>query len=298
MNYKDIFENAYNSQIQSLHQKIKASLIEYKSENRNFQYADRMIENRLHQEKSNAIDLGDEHLKELEETHRIYEMSYEDEFKSSVLYKELKNKFEELIDALAKFNATKEVYINYNSYSYNLRDMYKSSKFEGYKSFKTFDLIELDKTGNHALCDELSSIKNPKPKEANPNSNILNKDKFELKKQYERKSKEVNFYNDIVNDFFDENSITHLEFIKLFIDREILNHPIKFHCETNKAASFIYSLKDYFFKRLSINYLLKNQIFLSFDNTKLTGTNLFNTKSKNHLHDFSSLSSKLLDHSL
>ena len=309
MNYKEIYEKAYNLQIDKLNKSIQTLLIKQKAENRSFSYADELIENYLKQERNDFLNLENTYLKLFEESYRAHEMNYELNFKSKVLYNELKDKYEEfkdsinldykeIIEALAKLNATKEMIRKYSSYSYNLRDMYKLSKFEGYKNFKTFDLTELDKTGNHALCDELSEIKNPKPKEANSNSNILNKDKFELKKQYERKFKEVNFYNDIVNDFFDENSITHLEFIKLFIDREILNHPIKFHCETNKAASFIYSLKDYFFKRLSINYLLKNQIFLSFDNTKLTGTNLSNTKSKNHLHDFSSLSSKLLDHSL
>jgi len=52
MNYKDIFEKTYNSQIDKLHRIIKTLLIEQRSKNRRFFYADGLIESNLHQEKN------------------------------------------------------------------------------------------------------------------------------------------------------------------------------------------------------------------------------------------------------
>ena len=309
MNYKEIYEKAYNLQIDKLNKSIQTLLIKQKAENRSFSYADELIENYLKQERNDFLNLENTYLKLFEESYRAHEMNYELNFKSKVLYNELKDKYEEfkdsinldykeIIEALAKLNATKEMIRKYSSYSYNLRDMYKLSKFEGYKNFKTFDLIELGRIGNQALCNELYEINNPKPREANSSNIILNKDKFELKKLYESTFRDVEFYEDMINYYFDEESISHSEFIQLFVERKVLDHPIKFHCETNVATSFIYNLKERFYKRLSINYLLNNQKFKSFDDTSLTLANLSNSKSKNHSRDFASLSSKLLQYSL
>lgn len=308
MNYKEIYEKAYNLQIDKLNISIQTLLIKQKAENRSFSYADELIENYLKQERNDFLNLENTHLKLFEESYRAHEMNYELNFKSKVLYNELKDKYEEfkdsinldykeIIEALAKLNATKEMIRKYSSYSYNLRDMYKLSKFEGYKNFETFDLIELGRIGNQALCNELYEINNPKPREANSSNIILNKDKFELKKLYESTFRDVKFYEDMINYYFDKESISHSEFIQLFVESQALDHPIIFHCDTKIAASFIYNLQNIFFKRLSINYILKNQIFLSSDDTKLTSANLANTKSKNHLDDFSSLSSQLLKYS-
>lgn len=308
MNYKEIYEKAYNLQIDKLNKSIQTLLIKQKAENRSFSYADELIENYLKQERNDFLNLENTHLKLFEESYRAHEMNYEINFKSKVLYNELKDKYEEfkdsinldykeIIEALAKLNATKEMIRKYSSYSYNLRDMYKLSKFEGYKNFETFDLIELGRTGNQALCNELYEINNPKPREANSSNIILSKDKFELKKLYESTFRDVEFYEDMINYYFDKESISHSEFIQLFVESQALDHPIIFHCNTKIIASFIYNLQNIFFKRFSINYILKNQTFLSSDDTKLTSANLANTKSKNHLDDFSSLSSKLLQYS-
>lgn len=308
MNYKEIYEKAYNLQIDKLNKSIQTLLIKQKAENRSFSYADELIENYLKQERNDFLNLENTHLKLFEESYKVHEMNYELNFKSKVLYNELKDKYEEfkdsinldykeIIEALAKLNATKEMIRKYSSYSYNLRDMYKLSKFEGYKNFETFDLIELGRTGNQALCNELYEINNPKPREANSSNIILNKDKFELKKLYKSTFRDVEFYEDMINYYFDKESISHSEFIQLFVENQALDHPIIFHCNTKIIASFIYNLQNIFFKRFSINYILKNQTFLSSDDTKLTSANLANTKSKNHLDDFSSLSSKLLQYS-
>jgi hypothetical protein len=309
MNYKDIFEKAYNSQIDKLHRIIKTLLIEQRSENRRFFYADGLIENNLHQEKNDSINLGNSHLKLLEETYMVYEMTYDIDSKSKVLYNELKDKFEdvkdsidldyeELICALAKRYATKKMISHYNSYSYNLKDMYDLSKFEGYINFEKFDLVQLRKKGNQALCGELYEKENPDLKEDSLSNDILSTDKFQLKKQYESKFRDIKFYKDMTNYFFDDNSISHSEFIKLFVERQVLDHPVKFHCDTIVAASFIYNLQGIFFKRLSITYLFKNQIFESFNDRNIDSVLLAASKSKNRKHDFPSLSSKLTDHKL
>jgi hypothetical protein len=309
MNYKDIFEKAYNSQIDKLHRIIKTLLIEQRSENRRFFYADGLIENNLHQEKNDSINLGNSHLKLLEETYMVYEMTYDIDSKSKVLYNELKDKFEdvkdsidldyeELICALAKRYATKKMISHYNSYSYNLKDMYDLSKFEGYRNFEKFDLVQLRKKGNQALCDELYEIKNPNLKKDILSNVILDSNKFQLKKQYETIFRDIKYYKDMINYFFEEDSISHPEFIKLFVERQVLDHPVKFHCDTIVAASFIYNLQGIFFKRLSITYLFKNQIFESFNDRNIDSVLLAASKSKNRKHDFPSLSSKLTDHKL
>jgi hypothetical protein len=309
MNYKDIFEKTYNSQIDKLHRIIKTLLIEQRSKNRRFFYADGLIESNLHQEKNDSINLGNAHLKLLEETYMVYEMTYSIDSKSKVLYNELKDKFEdvkdsidldyeELIRALAKRYATKEMVSHYSSYSYNLKDMYDLSKFEGYRNFEKFDLVQLRKKGNQAICDELHEIKNPNLKKDILSNVILDSNKFQLKKQYETIFRDIKFYKDMINYFFEQDSISHSEFIKLFVERQVLDHPVKFNCDTNVAASFIYNLQGRFFKKLSIAYLLNNQTFQSFAETKLTGANLSNTKSKDNSQIFPSLSSKLLQHSL
>lgn len=309
MNYKEIFEKAYNLQIDKLNINIHTLLIRQKAENRSFAYADGLIENYLQQEKDDSINLENAYLKLFEESYRIYEMNYDLNSKSQVLFNELKDKYEELkdsinldykeiIEALAKLNATKEMIRKYSSYSYNLRDMYKLSKFEGYKNFKTFDLIELGIGGNQALCSELYEINNPNLREVNLSHITLLKAKFELKKVYEDTFRDIEFYEDMINFFFEEDSISHPEFIMLFVEGQILDHPVKFHCETNVAASFIYNLKDRFYRKLSISHLVNSQEFQSFDDTRLTVDNLSNTKSKNRIHDFLSLSSELSQHSL
>jgi hypothetical protein len=212
--------------------------------------------------------------------------------------------YEELICALAKLYATREMISLFSSYSYNLRDMYNLgdmydlSRFEGYENFKKFDLVLLKKQGNQALCGELYEKENPDLKEDSLSNDILSTDKFELKKQYKSKFRDIKFYKDMTNYFFDDNSISHSEFIKLFVERQVLDHPVKFHCDTIVAASFIYNLQGIFFKRLSITYLLKNQIFESFNDRNIDSVLLAASKSKNRKRDFPSLSSKLTDHKL
>jgi len=179
-----------------------------------------------------------------------------------------------------------------------LKDMYDLSKFEGYRNFEKFDLVQLRKKGNQAICDELHEIKNPNLKKDILSNVILDSNKFQLKKQYETIFRDIKFYKDMINYFFEQDSISHSEFIKLFVERQVLDHPVKFNCDTNVAASFIYNLQGRFFKKLSIAYLLNNQTFQSFAETKLTGANLSNTKSKDNSQIFPSLSSKLLQHSL
>ena len=309
MNYKDIFEKAHNSQIDKLHRIIKTLLEEKKSKNIRFYHVEDLIEKKLHQEKDDSINLNNSQLKLLQETYSAHGMTYDIDFKSKVLYNELKDKFEdvkdsinfdyeELICALAKLYATKEMISLFSSYSYNLRDMYDLSRFEGYKNFKKFDLVQLRKQGNQALCNELYEIKNPNLKKDSLSNVILSSEKFQLKKQYESTFRDIKFYKDMTNYFFDENSISHSEFIKLFVERQVLNHPVKFQCHTIVAASFIYNLQGRFFKRLSIAYLLKNQTFESFNDRYIDGPLLASSKSKNYLYDFPSLSSKLLQHLL
>jgi hypothetical protein len=309
MNYKDIFEKAYNSQINKSHRIIKILLIEKKTENRRFFYVEDLIKEKLYQEKDDSINLNNSQLKLLQETYSAHEMTYDIGFKSEVLYNELRDKFEdvkdsidfdyeELICALANLYAIKEMISHFSSYSYNLEDMYDLSKFEGYKNFEKFDLVQLRKQGNQALCDELYEIKNPNLKKDNLSNVILDSDKFQLKNQYEAIFRDIKFYKDLINYFFEEDSISHSEFIKLFVEKQVLDHPVKFHCDTNVAASFIYNLQGKFFKKLSIAYLLNNQTFQSFTETKLTGANLSNTKSKDNSQIFPSLSSKLLQHTL
>ena len=57
MNYKDIFEKAYNSQIDKLHRIIKTLLEEKKSKNIRFFYVEDLIKEKLHQEKDDSINL-------------------------------------------------------------------------------------------------------------------------------------------------------------------------------------------------------------------------------------------------
>ena len=315
MNYKEIFEKTHNSQIDKLHRIIKTLLEEKKSKNIRFFYVEDLIKEKLHQEKDDSINLNNSQLKLLQETYSAHEMTYDIGFKSEVLYNELKVKFEEvkdsidldyeeLICALAKLYATKEMISLFSSYSYNLKDMYNLgdmydlSRFEGYENFKKFDLVLLKKQGNQALCGELYEKENPDLKEDSLSNDILSTDKFQLKKQYESKFRDIKFYKDMTNYFFDDNSISHSEFIKLFVERQVLDHPVKFHCDTIVAASFIYNLQGIFFKRLSITYLFKNQIFESFNDRNIDSVLLAASKSKNRKHDFPSLSSKLTDHKL
>ncbi len=309
MNYKDIFEKTYNSQIDKLHRIVKTLLEEKKSKNIRFYHVEDLIEKKLHQEKDDSINLNNSQLKLLKETYSAHGMTYDIDFKSKVLYNELKDKFEdvkdsinfdyeELICALAKLYATKEMISLFSSYSYNLRDMYDLSRFEGYENFKKFDLVLLKKQGNQALCGELYEKENPDLKEDSLSNVILSIDKFQLKKQYESKFRDIKLYKDMTNYFFEEDSISHSEFIKLFVERQVIDHPVKFHCDTIVAASFIYNLQGIFFKRLSITYLLKNQIFESFNDRYIDSVLLAASKLKNHKHDFPSLSSKLTDHKL
>jgi hypothetical protein len=232
-------------------------------------------------------------------------MTYDIGFKSKVLYNELKDKFEdvkdsidfdyeELICALAKLYATKEMISLFSSYSYNLRDMYDLSRFEGYKNFKKFDLVRLKKQGNQALCRELYEKKNLNHKKDSLSNVILGSHKLQLKERNETIFRDIEFYKDMTNYFFVENSISHSEFIKLFVERQVLDHPVEFHCRTSIAASFIYHLQDRFFKRLSIAFLLKKQIFLSSSGTVITSSNLSNSKRKFKADSFRSLSSELL----
>jgi hypothetical protein len=309
MSYKEIYYQQYEKKKKELHNLMLNEFKKAEALRMNFTYVKKVILEKLKDDIEKSIEYKNENIKLLIEVH-FSKHYYQRGFEDMIFDNELKDKYNDLesnlnfnsyhsfLKSLANYHVTKEIKTLFETYWSNLRSMYRLSKYEGYDSFKKFDLIQLDRDGNQAITKELKEFeRSPNQIKVKSNQHNLKETKKDLEKnkqllfeKFRIKDIGINVFESddcyafMVNQIFNKNTLGKPDFQKLFIEGKITENPVKLKCSTQLFAKLLHELDNYYDKFV-IRHFLHNQKILTSNNKTLKPSNLSNAKSNSQLSE-------------